>query len=235
MLQCPLCDCGDSLSVYHSKTTKNSKTPFIYWQCGSCSLVFLQPDQRLSPEEERQRYEKHENVISDPGYRSFLQLLVDYMMPNIHQFRLHSSLSNVTGLDYGCGSNPTISVLLEEEPFIKVKLFDAFFYPYKELLETNAYDFITCSETAEHFFYPHQEFKTLVSCLKAGASLGVMTGFLPEQDAFASWYYHRDPTHVCFYSERTFQWIARNLGCTVEFPKRNIAILTKAAPASDNS
>jgi len=35
-----------------------------------------------------------------------------------------------------------------------------------------------------------------------------MTNTLTTDDAFDSWYYRRDPTHVCFYSEVTFKVIA---------------------------
>ena len=36
-----------------------------------------------------------------------------------------------------------------------------------------------------------------------------MTCFLTTGEAFDKWYYRRDPTHVVFYAEKTFEVIAK--------------------------
>ena len=41
-----------------------------------------------------------------------------------------------------------------------VDLYDPFFFPNKDIF-ANKYNFITCTETAEHFFNPNKEFETL--------------------------------------------------------------------------
>ncbi len=34
-----------------------------------------------------------------------------------------------------------------------------------------------------------------------------MTEFLPQNTDFADWYYKNDPTHVCFYNEKSIGYI----------------------------
>ena len=70
------------------------------------------------------------------------------------------------------------------------------------------YDFITTSETIEHLQQPRQEFDLLWRCLKPGGLLGVMTQFVGDPADFNNWHYKNDLTHVCFYSESTFRWVA---------------------------
>lgn len=131
----------------------------------------------------------------------------------------------MTGLDYGCGPGPTLSVMLEERGFA-MEIYDPFFAPEAGVLQ-RCYDFITCTETVEHFHSPADEFNQLNRLLRPGSWLGVMTEMMPEEGAFADWYYVRDPTHVCFYRRQTMDWLARNYGWSAQFPHRNVALFNK--------
>ena len=108
----------------------------------------------------------------------------------------------------------------------EVFLYDPFFYPDKDVL-TKQYDFITCTETVEHFHNPWKEFNTLNTILKPNGWLGVMTSFLTTDVMFENWYYRRDPTHVTFYSEKTFQVIASQRNWICEIKSKDIALLKK--------
>ena len=55
-----------------------------------------------------------------------------------------------------------------------------------------------------------------------------MTTYLTTGDAFEDWYYRRDPTHVVFYSERTFEIIASQRNWVYEVPKKDIVLIYKA-------
>ncbi len=44
----------------------------IYYRCRQCRLVFLDPQFYLDPIEEKARYDRYENDVEDPDYRSFL-------------------------------------------------------------------------------------------------------------------------------------------------------------------
>ena len=112
--------------------------------------------------------------------------------------------------------------MVREDGF-EVALYDPFFHPDRSVLKTT-YDFIACTETVEHFRNPEAELHQLKSLLEPGGWLGVMTGMLEDWDEFPGWYYHRDPTHICFYSKTTMQWIADRFGWDVVFPVGNVAL-----------
>ena len=43
--------------------------------------------------------------------------------------------------------------------------------------------------------------------LNTNGILGIMTELVLENTDFGSWYYKNDPTHVCFYSNETINYI----------------------------
>ena len=63
--------------------------------------------------------------------------------------------------------------------------------------------------------------------LRSGGWLGVMTEMLEPEVDFARWWYHREPTHVCFYTRETMVWIAERYGWRVEFPRKNVTLFQK--------
>ncbi len=130
-----------------------------------------------------------------------------------------------TGLDYGAGPGPTLSIMLEECGF-EVAIYDPFFAPRPGALN-RTYDFITCTETAEHFHAPRTEFDRLYNLLTPGGWLAVMTQWADEKD-FQRWSYARDVTHVCFYRADTMAWIADHFGYKFETPRPNVALFQKS-------
>jgi len=34
---------------------------------------------------------------------------------------------------------------------------------------------------------------------------------IPCEENFSKWYYKRDPTHIAFYTSKTFKWLAREM------------------------
>jgi SAM-dependent methyltransferase len=174
------------------------KSGATYDHCQNCDLVFLQEKFHLSAEGERQRYETHQNDVTDPRYQNFVQPLVDAI-----QTRL---AAGAEGLDYGCGPGPVAGYLLEKAGY-EITYYDPYFRPHPPT-EGKFFDFIILSEVAEHFRNPGLEWPRLRRFLKPGGVIAVLTALRPEQQAFASWSYHRDPTHVSFYSLNTFKWIS---------------------------
>ena len=131
------------------------------------------------------------------------------------------------GLDYGAGPGPALAVMMREEGF-DVRLYDPFFHPDRSALD-RSYDFIACTETAEHFADPARELRLLHRMLRPSGWLGLMTGMIDSWSGFPQWHYHRDPTHVCFYSKRTMEWIGEWYRWRVRFPCPNVALFQKAA------
>jgi 2-polyprenyl-3-methyl-5-hydroxy-6-metoxy-1,4-benzoquinol methylase len=194
--------------------TTESKT---YWNCKACSAKFLDPSLYIALDIEKERYLEHDNRIDDEAYRSFLSRLAKPLQKKLSV--------NDAGLDFGCGHGPALADMLQAEGF-QIDLYDPFFFPDKKVF-TKKYNFITCTETAEHFHHPFQEFNALDNLLAPGGWLGIMTCFLTTDEAFESWYYRRDPTHVIFYCEKTFEVIASQRNWQYEFPSKDIVLLQK--------
>lgn len=209
-IPCPLC-ARPAAESFH----RNDFSGARHFDCAVCRLVFLDPQQRLSAQAERARYLLHENAVTDPGYRVFLRPALEAVRGRL--------MAPAAGLDFGAGPGPALATMLAEEGFTTA-LYDPFFHPSPEALE-RTYDFVVCTEAAEHFHSPALEFARMRRCLRKGGILVIMTQMVPSAD-FGSWHYHRDPTHVCFYRPETFAWIAREVGFErVEIPSASLAVL----------
>jgi 2-polyprenyl-3-methyl-5-hydroxy-6-metoxy-1,4-benzoquinol methylase len=92
------------------------------------------------------------------------------------------------------------------------------------------YDFITCTEVAEHFRTPAEEFDQLGAMLRPGGWLALMTTFQTEDARFANWHYRMDPTHVVFYRAATLAHIAASRGWTCEIPRKDVALMQVPGP-----
>jgi SAM-dependent methyltransferase len=209
-IRCPLCH-GDEVAPLATVQGKE------YLECRTCGLAFLQPEARLDSVAERARYELHENDPGDLGYRDFLgrlaRPLIRRLQPGAH------------GLDYGSGPGPTLSLMLEEKGF-PMEIYDPFFAPDPAVLERR-YDFVTCTETAEHFHDPAREFGRLHRLIRPGGWLGVMTETREPERSFQDWHYVREPTHVCFYQARTMEWVATRHGWELERPGRTVFLFRR--------
>lgn len=207
---CPLCRGGAVTALLDDGARR-------YWRCGACHLTFLDPVARLSAEAEHRHYLSHENHVDDPGYRGFLARLADPL--------LECLAPGSRGLDYGCGPGPALAHMLREAGH-DVALYDPFFEADRAVLAAR-YDFVTCTEVAEHFFDPAAEFARFDDLLRPGGWLGVMTCFQTEDDKFATWHYRQDPTHVVFYNRETLAFVAGRLGWSFESPAKDIALMRK--------
>lgn len=165
-----------------------------YWRCTACEATFLDPVQLPSLSTEYAQYRLHHNVVTDSGYRQFLSRLATPLLERL--------ASNLSGLDYGCGPGPALAAMLAEAGH-RMTLYDPLFHDDPMAL-AKRYDFITCTEVAEHFHRPADEFIRLDGLLKPGGWLAVMTQFQTDDATFGRWHYRRDPTHVVFYREATF-------------------------------
>ena len=203
---------------------KSKKTDFFYttdkktyWKCSHCLAKFLDQSHYLDESNEKDRYLEHQNEIGEPGYLEFLSKLSKPLQTKITTYD--------KGLDFGCGHGPALAEMLKADGY-SIDLYDPFFYPNKDIFKKK-YNFITCTETAEHFFNPSKEFKILDSLLMSGGWLGVMTTFLTEDSLFENWHYRRDPTHVVFYAEQTFEIIADQNNWHLEIPAKDVALFCK--------
>ncbi|MDA0771199.1 MAG: class I SAM-dependent methyltransferase [Chloroflexi bacterium] len=208
---CPLCNNG-STSVLHRGGRDSGFRDFFH--CETCDLVFVPRTQLLTPEGQKDRYLQHNNDVDDPDYRLFLGRLYYQLKPHL--------MTGAKGLEYGSGPGPALVAMMQEDGF-DVDMYDFYFHA-DEAVFNKTYDFITCTETAEHFSDPALEFQQLAAMLRSPGWMGLMTGMLADWSQFPIWYYHRDPTHVNFFSRKTMSWIARKHDWEVSFPTENVAL-----------
>ncbi len=195
---CPLCRCTSS-SLGRAPDTG---TP--YQHCPHCDLIFAEKSAIPSPQQERARYLEHDNTLDNDGYVNMLQgFLQEAVLP-------HLKGQGGRALDFGCGPGPVLGFLMEREDFT-VDLYDPYFFPDDAYVQCE-YDVITATEVLEHLRDPRGVLQELVPLLAPGGILAIMTHLHPGAEEFLPWWYHRDPTHIVFYSERTFQWLQQHLG-----------------------
>ncbi|MDR5867508.1 class I SAM-dependent methyltransferase [Halomonas koreensis] len=216
MPTCPLCASPHPVA-YHRDARRD------YLQCRQCELVFVPAEQRLGPDEEKAVYDRHENSPDDPGYRRFLSRLFEPLAARLPP--------GARGLDFGAGPGPTLSVMFEEVGH-PMAIYDPFYAPDRRALAAR-YDFITATEVVEHLFAPGAELERLAGLLAPGGWLGLMTKRVRSAEAFAGWHYILDPTHVCFFSEASFRWLAARLDMAVSFPSDDVALLQRRDSPGD--
>jgi SAM-dependent methyltransferase len=213
---CPLCSSKQTTCIF--RKTNLPENFHDYYACRNCHLTFLDPSHRLSPEEEKKRYDLHENDPEDEQYVSFLSRLTTPLLPFLKP--------GFTGLDFGCGPGPAVSHVLGQSGF-KVYNYDPFYFPNQKLLDTQ-YDFITATEVIEHVPSPQKTFEQLDTLLKpTGSYLAIMTQILEPEIDFKKWWYHKEETHICFYQKRTFVWLSGQMKWDVQFPTQNVVIFCK--------
>lgn len=209
-MTCPVC-------LKPSAQTFSNVDGIDYFQCPHCLAIFTHPKDLLDKDAEQSRYSLHDNNPDDPGYRRFLERLA---LPVTTRLSKPSE-----GLDYGCGPTPLLATIMQEHGH-RMRVYDPYFFPDTAPL-AKRYDFITCSEAAEHFYHPAQEFERLAGMLRPGGLLGVMTSLWDESIDFNAWYYRKDPTHVVFYHKKSFQTLAKKLGFSCTFEAKNIVLMQK--------
>ncbi len=189
----------------------------VFFRCNTCDAFSLHPAHFLSPEDEKKRYLLHQNDINDLGYQKFVFPIVSTIYEQYN--------SNHNGLDFGSGTGPVITSLLEKKGY-NITTYDPFFDPNNQALK-NTYDYIICCEVMEHFWNPVKEFKLLYNLLKQGGTLYCKTSLYNTTIDFNAWWYKNDPTHVFFYTEQTLQWIKNHFGFKSLKINENLITLTK--------
>ena len=208
---CPFCGSDKSRLFF-----KDQFRP--YYRCQRCDLIFVPRLWQLDKEQEKARYDTHENDPQEKGYRNYLRRIISPM-----RAALERSLNGMNGLDYGCGPGPALAMMLEEEG-AGMSLYDPFYFDDTSSL-FRSYDFITCTEVIEHMTQPKKELEKLFSLLNPKGVLAVMTQLVTDKTDFNTWYYRNDETHICYFSRQSFQWAAETWGIKVEFHGKDIILL----------
>lgn len=202
----------------------NTKAAFFYqdrwrtyYRCGNCNLIFVDAAQHLDSNAEKAEYELHQNSPSDLGYRRFLTRLFEPVASRLSP--------NSSGLDFGCGPGPTLSVMFEEVGHT-MEIYDPFYSPDEAPL-TKTFDFVTASEVVEHFRNPREDLDRMWGCVGTEGLLGMMTKLALGPSEFAKWHYKNDRTHVCFFSTETLHWLSIQWGANLTLVGPDVAIFER--------
>lgn len=210
MQKCPLCEEENSSHYFKDKRRD-------YYQCSCCCLVFVPSGQRLDTSSEKAIYDQHENNPDDAGYRRFLSRFFEPLVERISP--------NSSGIDFGCGPGPALSMMLQEFGF-SMSLYDVYYYPDTQVLNRE-YDFLTATEVIEHLYHPYKVWQQWLNLVKPGGWIGIMTKLVIDVEAFSTWHYKNDQTHVCFYSRETFRYLAERDKLEIEFIGNDVILLRK--------
>lgn len=206
---CPMC--LEKAFLFSAINNRN------YYKCNRCYGIFLDPRNRLSIEEEKEHYEEHKNDVYDKRYREFVSPITKLIM--------NEYSTTAIGLDFGAGTGPVISKVLQEKGY-SINQYDPIFITDQSVLNLK-YDFIVCCEVIEHFYKPLEEFQLLFQLLKDGGKLVCMTDLVNDGHNFNEWYYKNDPTHVFFYSAKTVDWVHEKLKFSDVSIENRMIVFTK--------
>lgn len=219
-MPCPLCG-GSHNVLFHQDNNKRTQRP--YYQCQACHLVYVPKEFYLSPEAEKAEYDLHENQLEDEGYGQFLQR---FWQP--YEAALHALGDGPkTLLEFGCGPGPLLAKIMSDSGH-EVSLYDHFYQPDTRVLKSDHYHGISATEVIEHVFDAKSVFERWLGWLKPHGVLALMTKRVESQEKFANWHYKNDLTHVCFYSEFTFNWLADLYQLDCQFHGKDVVIFRKA-------
>ena len=179
----------------------------LFHECSICEVIYKDESLRISLMDEKEVYEQHENSIENEGYVNFLTNFLDSaLIPHLNSGKL---------LDFGSGPEPVLKQILKDKYHFDVEIYD-YFYAKNENVFNVKYDGITSSEVFEHLWNPTKILEKLKSALKKDGILAIMTLFHPKnREALYNWFYIRDPSHVTFYTPKTFEFLAKKVGMKV--------------------
>ena len=151
----------------------------------ACNAIFLDHTHFSSARVEHEHSLGYDNRADEPAYQNFLSRLTT---PLLTQLKLGEKV-----LVFGCGPSPAEAAMRSERGFSMALTIR---FPSDKSSLKSIWDFITCTETAEHFHDPFSEFDRLYHLLKPPDHIGVMTCFATQGSDFRNWYYRINPTHV---------------------------------------
>lgn len=206
---CPLCE-KTSPEVFQHINQR-------YYICPQCDLTFVNRLDLVDDQEEKFRYEMHDNSIRSEGYLNFLYRLINPIkrfIPN----------KDVNGLDFGSGPYPMLLELLFEEGYKNFVGFDPFFKNDCSVWDKK-YDVITACEVLEHVDELKMAIENLLNHLKVGGLLVVSSGISPDDRK--NWHYIIDPTHISMFSMKTIEFVSEKYHLAFEVLGKDLFIFWK--------
>jgi SAM-dependent methyltransferase len=199
-MKCKICDSLIKIIFNY----ENDKT---YGYCSNCEAIFLKESFIVDNEKERAQYENHNNSFQSKGYVKMFEDFLDYFWEDLDK-------NTSTALDFGSGPGPVLAQIMKNRA-LHVELYDKFYQPLP-IYETKQYDLITSTEVFEHLQNPLEILKLFKQHLRKDGIVAIMTLFHDKDEKnFSKWWYRRDPTHITFYTPKTFEILAKKCGLKV--------------------
>lgn len=194
--------------------------------CPACELLWVPRSCHLSSAGQQARYRNHQNSLTNSEYVRRFEILIAAWeaLPGVGA--KHAPPPRRV-LDFGCGpGDPPVLVELLRRRGCDALGYDPFFAPQAD--RSRPFDAVFAVETFEHFCGGVADVAEAVKCVRPGGHLVASTLFHSGPSAAADWWYARDPTHVCFYSRRTMEWIADHFALRlVACDDKNLCIFAK--------
>ncbi|WP_119968060.1 MULTISPECIES: methyltransferase domain-containing protein [Shewanella] len=211
MIKCPLCSNAAEFFIQDKKRA--------FYTCSDCHLVFANPQSYLMPAALKQRYGRANKASKQKQLVQFIQPLLTQISAQQH--------GPLTGLNFGrvLDSNSLDKIehaghsLYQYDPFIKID----------QHIFNRQYDFICCYRVLEHFQQPAKEWALLSSLLKEGGWLAISTSLLTDLSLFSKWHFKNNPSHVSFYSQQTFDYLAQNSEFKLLFAAKELVLMQKTS------
>ena len=214
-LICPLCGHSGVLPALSGADQRH------YRCCPQCQLIFVEPEERPSRCEERDRYLLHQNNGNDSGYVHFLDQLLTPLTPYL--------IPAMRCIDYGCGPVAMLARLVREKGYA-CDIYDPLF---ADRPLTSPYDCILACECCEHFHEPARDFVRICSLLVPRGLLALMSERWTTPAQFATWSYTRNRTHVSFFHQETLTALCRLFGLELLWQdQQRVALFRKTAVSS---
>ena len=197
----------------------DEKTHIKYYHCIYCEFICKSPELHQTIEKQKERYNLHNNTEEDEGYKAYFERFLDFTLPHVGKPK--------KALDFGCGATSLLSQILETKG-IACEYYDPIYYP-DTLDNSKKYDLIISTEVFEHLHHPKKVFQSLMDRVEKGGCLAIQTQFhTNDREVFKVWYYHQDPTHIVFFTKKSFEVLAKMYDCEVlASNEKNIVILRK--------
>ncbi|MCF6172329.1 MAG: class I SAM-dependent methyltransferase [Campylobacteraceae bacterium] len=191
-----------------TKTLKDEAQKKIYHCCPNCQAIMLDKSFLVDKNCENAQYDNHNNNFESLGYVKMFEDFLDYFWDDFEKYDIQN------GLDFGSGPGVVLAEILKNRNF-QIDTYDKFYQPNK-IYKNKNYNLITSTEVFEHLQNPIEILTLFKKHLKKDGIIAIMTLFHDNnQENFLKWWYRRDPTHILFYTPKTFEILASMCGLNI--------------------
>lgn len=191
--------------ICNNDTQEFENNLYRFHYCINCNYIFKDSAYYLDELSEKNRYEQHSCEVDENYEKQFIDLIEKYIFPRVEQ--------DFVGIDYGCGQSKVLINVFKKYYGIDIDGYDKYFYDIKL---KKVYDLIVCTEVIEHVKNPLEFVSDLLSYLKVGGLLVIKTNFHDNDlETFKKWWYTRDSTHIGFFNNKTFEFIANKFNLEI--------------------